>query len=266
MGLCRRILESPLRHLEEIGIDRMLASLTGDVALVSQAMNGVPVLGVNLVILVCGAVYLGSLSLSLLLGAWCSAALGMASYWYSSRWANGTCERRAKPRIVLLKHVRELIEGIKELKMHHDRRREFFDQVRRRRKTSVRRSQFVGDSLHDAAVAWGRLMFFVAIGLLLFAWPRIAAVDAATLTAYTLTILYLMSPLEQIMGWLPIMGWASASVAADRALGLDARRGGSRDRHRDADPPLGANRIGGRDPHLSPRGPTPRLRARARST
>ena len=63
IGLCRRILASPLKHLEEIGIDRMLGCLTGDVDLVSQAINGVPVLAVNLVVLVCGAVYLGSLSL-----------------------------------------------------------------------------------------------------------------------------------------------------------------------------------------------------------
>ena len=62
LGLCRRILESPLKHLEEIGTPRMLASLTGDVSVVSQAMNGVPVLGVNIVILVCGAGYLGWLS------------------------------------------------------------------------------------------------------------------------------------------------------------------------------------------------------------
>jgi hypothetical protein len=62
LGLCRRILESPLRHLEQIGDHRMLASLTNDVAMVSQAMNGIPTLGINLVILVCGAIYLGSLS------------------------------------------------------------------------------------------------------------------------------------------------------------------------------------------------------------
>ncbi len=68
IGLCRRILASPLVHLEEIGIDRMLASLTGDVDLVSQAINGVPVVAVNLVVLACGAVYLGWLSLSLLAG------------------------------------------------------------------------------------------------------------------------------------------------------------------------------------------------------
>ena len=49
LGLCRRIVESPLRHLEEIGDHRMLASLTNDVAVISQAMNGVPTLGINVV-------------------------------------------------------------------------------------------------------------------------------------------------------------------------------------------------------------------------
>ena len=129
IGLCRRILESPLKHLEEIGIDRMLGSLTGDVNLVSQAINGVPVLAVNLVILVCGAVYLGSLSLSLLAGCLVFAVLGFASYWYSSRWASKYVTRSRQAQDVLLKRVRGLIEGVKELKMHHDRRREYVDQV-----------------------------------------------------------------------------------------------------------------------------------------
>ena len=84
MRLCRQILGSPLKHLEEVGIDRMLGCLTGDVDLVSQAINGVPVLAVNLVILVCGAVYLGLLSPLLLAFAVGFSALGFASYWYSS--------------------------------------------------------------------------------------------------------------------------------------------------------------------------------------
>jgi putative ATP-binding cassette transporter len=224
IGLCRRILESPLARLEEIGIDRMLASLTGDVGLVAQAVNGVPVLGVNLVVLVCGAVYLGSLSRWLLLGALVFCALGIGSYWYSSRWAQRYVRKAREAQDVLMKRVHGLIEGVKELKMHHDRRREFFQQVADAQE-SVRRSQFLGDWLSDAAVSWARLTFFIAIGLLLFAWPRILAVDTATLTAYTLTILYLMSPLEQIVGWLPFLNWASASVAQIDRLGLALHEG-----------------------------------------
>ncbi len=123
LGLCRRILESPLRHLEEIGDHRMLAALTNDVAVVSQAMNGVPTLGINLVILICGAIYLGSLSLSLMLGAALFCLLGTVIYWYSSEWADKYVDRARDLQDVLFKHVRELIEGIKELKTHHQRRR-----------------------------------------------------------------------------------------------------------------------------------------------
>ncbi len=112
-----------------------------------------------------------------------------------------------------------MIEGVKEMKMHHDRRRVFVDRIVQS-EAVLRESKFVGDCLHDAAISWGRLTFFIAIGLLLFAWPRLLAVDAPTLTAYVLTVLYLMSPLEQIIGWLPFLSWAAGSVAQIERLGL----------------------------------------------
>lgn len=220
MGLCRRILDSPVKHLEEIGSPRMLASVTGDVNIVSQAMSGVPSLGVNFVILVCGAGYLGWLSPALLAAALVFCVLGVASYWYSAAWAEKYVERAREEQNVLQQRIQELIEGVKELKMHHARRQEFVEDVLLTAETTARRSQFLGDCLQDAAIGWGRLTFFIAIGLLLFAWPRISHVDAATLNGYVLTILYLMSPLEQIMGWLPFMNWATASVTQIERLGL----------------------------------------------
>jgi putative ATP-binding cassette transporter len=220
LGLARRILESPLKHLEEIGTYSMLASLTNDVGVVSQAMNGVPVLGVNLVILACGSIYLGWLSLGLLAGALSFCIFGVASYWYFSRFAQRYIERARAAQDLLTKRIEELIEGIKELKMHHARRREFLDDVLRPAEWAARNSQFIGDGLNNAAIAWGRLAFFVAIGLLLFTGRTFFAIDAATLVAYVLTILYLMSPLEQIMGWLPFLGWATASVSQIERLGL----------------------------------------------
>ena len=52
MALCRSFLAAPLRRLEEIGPHRILASLTDDVMLIAYAMNCVPALCVNAVILV----------------------------------------------------------------------------------------------------------------------------------------------------------------------------------------------------------------------
>lgn len=223
MDLCSRILATPLRQLEEVGEDRLLATLTGDVILVSQVLNGIPHIGVSIVILICGAVYLGSLSPSLLVWALVFLALGVSTYWYSAAFARRFVRRGREAQDVALKHVRTLIGGVKELKIHQPRRREFFDRVLAAADADVRENQFLGAWLQDAAIAGGRLLFFVAIGLLLFVWPRIQAEDQTTLTGYTLTILYLMSPVEQIMTWLPFMAMASVSIAAIERLGLSLR-------------------------------------------
>ena len=175
--------------------------------------------GVNLVILVCGAVYLGWLSLGLMAGCLVFAVLGMASYWYSSRLASKYVDRSRQAQNVLHKRVQGLIEGVKELKMHHDRRREYVgrgDSSARHgprepvyRRLLARCGDRLGpiDFLHRHRSAAVRL-------------AEDAAVDSATLTAYTLTIFYLMSPLEQIIGWLPFLAWAMNSVAQIEHLGL----------------------------------------------
>lgn len=129
MGLCRRILQSSLRRLEEIGDHRMLASLTGDVNTISYAMNGIPVLCVNAIILVFGAAYLGWLSPAMLLGSIVVCVLGVASYHFSATFARRYIQRGREAQDDLLKQIRCMTQGLKELKIHHGRRREFLDNV-----------------------------------------------------------------------------------------------------------------------------------------
>jgi putative ATP-binding cassette transporter len=220
MRLCRRILDSPLRRLEQIGDHRMLAALTGDGITISLAANGLPVLCVNVVILICGGVYLGWLSPGLLVCAIVLCVLGIASFQVSGRFAHRYVKQGREAQDVLLKQIRTMIDGVKELKLHRDRRREFVDAVLSPADAEVRDNQTVGYSLQGAAISWGRLLFFVTIGLLLFAWPRTRQIDGATLTGYVLVILYLMSPLERIMAWLPLLERALVSMRKIQRLGL----------------------------------------------
>ena len=74
-----------------------------------------------------------------------------------------------------------------------------------------------------------------------------------------------MSPLEQIIGWLPFLGWAMGSVAQIERLGPGPGRAGRSEPENavcDADRRLAGNRAGGRNPCLSPRRAAQRLRAR----
>ncbi len=220
MGLCERILASSLRHLEEIGVHRMLSALTNDVAAVTNVMNVVPSLVVSFVVLVCGAVYLGYLSLGLLGGAAVFALFGIVVYVYFAKFARGYMRRGWQAQEQLFQAIRELLGGVKELKTHGERRRAFLDRVLRPAEATVRENKFLGDCLHNAAIALSRLMFFVALGMLVFAWPRIQTVDGPTLTLYAMVFMFLMSPLDQIMGALPSMKWAALAVGRIEQLGL----------------------------------------------
>jgi putative ATP-binding cassette transporter len=90
--------------------------------------------------------------------------------------------------------------------------------------TTVRENKFWGDCLHNAAIALSRVMFFVAMGMLIFVWPRFQpGVEAPTLTLYAWIVMFLMSPLDQIMGTLPSIKWAAIAIGRIDNLGLMLR-------------------------------------------
>jgi putative ATP-binding cassette transporter len=80
LHLCQRILAVPLGRLEELGPHRLLATLTGDIATVAQAISGIPGLCVAGVTLACGLGFLGWLSPVALIGAVVFLILAIGSY------------------------------------------------------------------------------------------------------------------------------------------------------------------------------------------
>ena len=141
---------------------------------------------------------------------------------------------------MLFKHVRELIEGIKELKTHQCARDAFFDHVIEAEGV-FRRRQFIGDSLYDTAVICGRLLFFVAIALLLFVWPRLSTIERETLTRLHFDHLLSDVAAGANYGVVAHDGVGFRLGDKDRTLGLDAQRAASGEQRRGANSPLGAD-------------------------
>jgi putative ATP-binding cassette transporter len=225
-GLSRRILDVPLGRLERIGAHRLLAVLTDDVPALGHALLGLPILCVNAAILLCCLVYLGWLSPLLLGGVLGFLAAGILSYQLLVARALGQLGRARQDQDALMKHFRGLTEGVKELKVHSPRREAFLTQLLEATAASLRDRNTAGMTLYAAAGSWGQLLFFVCIGLLLFAVPGAGGVARGVISGYVLTILYAMSPLETIMTWLPVMGRARVALRAVEDLGLSLAAGG----------------------------------------
>ncbi len=220
LELCERILNAPLLGLESIGQHRLLNALIGDVNAITQALAGLPNVCGKAMVLIAGIGYLASFSVPLAACTVIVASLGVAIYLLGNRLANRYLREAREDQDELLHQLRAMIRGIKELKGNHRRQIDFVQRVLIPSETRMRDKTIIGQSIQGVAQSWGRLVLFAGIGLLIFVWPHLQHIDLATLTGYTLTILYLVFPLDGIVGWLPAMNRANISLQKIETLGL----------------------------------------------
>jgi putative ATP-binding cassette transporter len=234
--LSRAIVALPQRQLESIGTHRLLATLTEDVPAIAGALLGLPIVGVNAAILLCCFAYMGWLSPSLLVGVLGFLAVGVLSYqlpvWSALRQLHqARCDHDE-----LMKCFRGLTEGIKELKLHRARREAFLDQHLETTAARVRDRNTAGMTIYAAAGAWGQLLFFICMGLLLFVPGALGNTPRTVVSGYIMAILYCIAPLETITTWLPIFGKARVALQAVDDLALSSA--GCEPEFRPAEPPL----------------------------
>ena len=218
--LCSKIIAAPLSRLESVGSHRLLATLINDVNAITNALSQFPAVCAQTMVVICGLAYLGTMSITLALATLLMAAIGIASYLAGLRWANMYLRGARKGQDSVIKQLRAMIHGIKELKGNNDRCLDFVYEVLLPADSAVRNRMIKGRSIESFAHSWGRMYLFVGIGLLLFVWPRFVNVSPETLTGYTLTILYLTFPLDGILSWLPLLNRACISVSKIDKVGL----------------------------------------------
>jgi putative pyoverdin transport system ATP-binding/permease protein len=218
--LSRRILGAPLRSLEELGPHRLLASLTDDIPTITNAFTFIPVLCINFAVLLGAMIYLGYLYWPGLIAWLIFMAIGIVSYRLPVNRSLKYFKQARELGDALYKQFRALTDGTKELKLHRNRREAFLLQSLQGTAESVRHYNIVGNTIYTAANSWGGTLFFVFIGLTVFALPAFKPVDIHILTGYTLTILYMTAPLQVILNVFPMLTQANVAINKVESLGL----------------------------------------------
>ncbi|ESA33416.1 cyclic peptide transporter [Leptolyngbya sp. Heron Island J] len=212
--LARQLLDCPLRQLEALGSHRLFASLTADIETIASAFTVVPFLCIDLAIVAGSLLYLGWLSIPLLLVMIVFLLLATVTYQLIARRARRFLVTARNEQDRLFKHLRGLIHGMKELKLHQQRRQVFLTDELQQTATSYRRFNMLGMGIFAGAASWGQLIFFAVISVFLFVVPQFSALDRTLFSSYVLTVIYLNGPLENLMRRLPIL--SRASVALDK--------------------------------------------------
>lgn len=223
VSLSAQILGTPLTRLEQLGPHRLLVALTADINAVTGAVTMVPLLTMNLAILVGCVAYLGWLSAPLMLVLLVIMGLSVVAYRAPQAVALARFRRARETSDELYQHFRGLTEGIKELKLHQDRRLAFQSSL------GGVADRVCGENVQGAVVlnfaaSIGRLLFFVILGLLLFAIPVLWPVPHETMTGYVLAVLFMMGPLQYLLNAVPTLNRSNVSVAKLEELNLSLGR------------------------------------------
>lgn len=201
--LARRVIETPFRTLETVGPARILTTLTDDVTTLATALTSIPLIVTNGAILLGCAFYLAWLSRTAVLVLMVFAGLGAAGYKLFSRSAAQPIAEARRERDTMFRLFRGLTEGIKEIKMNRARSAQFLERDFAHSVQRLRRLNLAAMRRYLMADAWAQFMFFLIMGVMLFALPRLGEIPVASLTGYAFVALYAMTPIWGFIGALP---------------------------------------------------------------
>ncbi len=218
--LGQEILKAPLRQLEAVGNPALLAVLTHDVPTIGSSLLPMLPLCTNVVVVVVCLGYMCWLSWQLFLGTMILLLAGGI--------AQKMCLKRGE---ILLMSARDkaddlqgyfhmMTDGMKELKLHHRRRRDFFEKNLKPTATVIQRLSFTWSTFYLIGETWTRFLLLFIIGVILFVFPSFMQLNSQILTGYILILLYIRSMLMSIMGAIPAMAEANVAFLKIQGLGL----------------------------------------------
>src|SRR5262249_55237814 len=158
------------------GPHRLVATLTTDISIIAESINTLPLLVMHLAIVVSCLVYLGMLSPLVLLEVFGFIVVGVVTYQIPVIRAFVRLHRARDLYDVMVKQIRALTEGTKELKMHRRRRLAFTQEITSSALEFCDQNR-AGQTIFAAAASWGQALVYIVLGLLVFGLPQFQHTD-----------------------------------------------------------------------------------------
>lgn len=216
--LVKRILDTDIERLEQLGSATLMASLSSDVRNITIGFVRLPELIQGVVLTLASVAYLAWLSPQMVVVTVVWIAFTMAVGWWlvSKVYRHFRLVRESEDR--LYKDYQSAIEGRKELALNRDRARRFYDETYTANARDYRHHIIRADTYHLSANNWSNIMMLGAIGVVFFMANGLGWASASVAATFALTLLFLRTPLIQAVGAWPTL--ISAQVAFDKLASL----------------------------------------------
>jgi putative pyoverdin transport system ATP-binding/permease protein len=223
LSFSRRVLELPLKRIEEIGGPDLLASLTNDIERIAITLRQLPTLFLNGSMIIGAGLYVAWLSRPLFLVTVVLVSLGvylyrlplkklalLQGYWVLLRdgWDH------------LFRHFHALTHGTKELLIHRERREQFFDMRLRETCSRLRDDSIKGKTIQNLFFRLGDTLYLLVLGIVLFVLAPWLRIEHQVLTGYIMAGLFVISPIGSLLNFGPNFGEAAIALEKLETLGV----------------------------------------------
>ncbi len=224
--LVKQILDTDIERLEQLGSADLLASLSSDIRNITLAFVRLPELVQGIVLTLGAVLYLGWLSPSMMLvtAAWVTLTI-MGGSWLVARVYRHLAEvRETESR--LYANFEAVIHGRKELALNRQRAREYFESDYSVNARQYQHHVVRADTCHLSAINFSNIMMLGAIGIVFYLANGLGWASSEVAATYSLTLLFLRTPLIQAVGALPTLLGADVAFEKLRKLSLAPAREG----------------------------------------
>ncbi|MDI3362725.1 multidrug ABC transporter permease/ATP-binding protein [Lelliottia sp. V89_10] len=207
----KRILDTQVERIEQLGSASLLAGLTSDVRAITIAFVRLPELVQGIILTFGSAAYLAWLSTKM---------LAVTAIWIVvTIWGGYLLVSRVYKHMAVLRETEDklyndyqtVLEGRKELTLNRERAEHIFNNLYIPDAREYRHHIIRADTFHLSAVNWSNIMMLGAIGLVFWMANSLGWADTNVAATYSLTLLFLRTPLLSAVGALPTL--LSAQVA-----------------------------------------------------
>jgi putative ATP-binding cassette transporter len=216
--MVKRILDTDLERLEQLGPARLLASLNSDTSHLTSAFISLPSAIYGLVLNLGGFAYLAWLSRPLFGATSAWMLLTIAVGWLLMRQTHARIDAARAIEDLLYEDYQAALMGRKELALNRERARQFYHQEFDRHAASSRDQEIAADIFNGFNENWVNVMILGSIGLIFFLAHVAGWADHTAATTYSLTILFLRTSLTSMIAAVPSL--IGGSVALDKLHSL----------------------------------------------
>ncbi|WP_253383331.1 multidrug ABC transporter permease/ATP-binding protein [unidentified bacterial endosymbiont] len=215
----KRILDTQVERVEQLGSASLLAGLTSDVRAITIAFVRLPELVQGIILTFGSAGYLAWLSTKM---------LAVTALWIViTIWGGFMLVSRVYKHMAVLRETEDklyndyqtVLEGRKELTLNRERAEYIFNNLYIPDAREYRHHIIRADTFHLSAVNWSNIMMLGAIGLVFWMANSLGWADTNVAATYSLTLLFLRTPLLSAVGALPTL--LSAQVAFNKLKKFD---------------------------------------------